>query len=44
MKLFLRIFLTALAFVVGIALMPLTPFIMAWLFWGESDNDVEVNQ
>lgn len=41
MKLFLCIFLTALAFVVGIALMPLAPFLMAWLFLGETDDDGE---
>jgi len=33
-----RILIAALAFVVGIALMPLTPFLMAWLFWCESDK------
>lgn len=33
-----RILVTALAFVVGVLLMPLTPFAMAWLFWGESDE------
>ena len=38
MKLATRILVTALAFVVGIALMPLAPFAMAWLFWGESDE------
>lgn len=38
MKIAQRILITALAFVVGIALMPLAPFLMAWLFWGESDE------
>lgn len=39
MNLFQRILVTALAFVVGIALAPLAPFAMAWLFWGESDDE-----
>ena len=39
MNLFQRILVTALAFVVGIALAPLTPVMMAWLFWGETDED-----
>jgi hypothetical protein len=26
---------------VGIALAPLAPFAMAWLFWGETDEDGE---
>lgn len=43
MKLAQRIPVTALAFVVGIALMPLAPFLIAWLFWGEGD-DGEDNQ
>lgn len=34
-----RILITMLAFVVGIALMPLTPFLMAWMFWGETDDE-----
>lgn len=38
MKLFTRIIITALAFTVGILLMPLTLFLMAWLFWGETDE------
>lgn len=41
MNLLQRILITALAFCVGIALMPLTPFLMAWLFWSESDDDWE---
>lgn len=41
MKTATRILTTALAFIVGIALMPLAPFLMAWLFWGESDDDGE---
>lgn len=44
MKLLQRILITALAFVVGIALMPLAPVLMAWLFWGESDEDGEDRQ
>jgi hypothetical protein len=44
MKLAQRILITALAFVVGIALMPLAPFLMAWLFWGETDDDGEDGQ
>ena len=39
-----RILITALAFVVGIALAPLTPVLMAWLFWGETDDDGEDGQ
>ena len=39
MRLLQRILVTALAFVVGVLLMPLTPFLMAWLFWGESDEE-----
>ena len=41
MRLLQRILITTLAFVIGIALMPLAPFLMAWLFWGESDEDWE---
>ena len=44
MKLFQRILTTALAFCVGVLLMPLAPFAMAWLFWGESDEDGEDGQ
>jgi hypothetical protein len=44
MKLAQRILVTARAFVVGILLMPLTPFAMAWLFWGEGDDEGEDNQ
>lgn len=44
MKLLQRILVTALAFVVGIALMPLTPVLMAWLFWEESDEGEVENQ
>ena len=44
MKLLQRILITALAFVVGVLLMPLAPFAMAWLFWGESDDDGEDGQ
>lgn len=44
MNLLQRILITALALVVGIALMPLTPFLMAWLFWGETDDDGEDGQ
>lgn len=43
-KLLQRILITALAFVVGVLLMPLTPVLMAWLFWGESDKDGEDGQ
>ena len=39
MKLLQRILVTAFAFWVGVLLMPLTPFLMAWLFWGESDEE-----
>ena len=39
MKLAQRILITALAFWVGVLLMPLTPFALAWLFWGESDDE-----
>lgn len=39
MNILQRILIAALAFVVGIALMPLTPVLMAWLFWGETDED-----
>ena len=39
MRILQRILITALSFAVGIALMPLAPFLMAWLFWGESDED-----
>ena len=39
MKLATRILTTALAFVVGIAMMPLTPVLLAWLFWGETDDE-----
>lgn len=38
MKLAQRILVTALAFVVGVLLMPLAPVLMAWLFWGESEE------
>ena len=38
MKLATRILTTALAFVIGIPLMPLTPFLLAWLIWGEEDE------
>ena len=41
MNILQRILIAALAFVVGIALMPLTPVLMAWLFWGESEDDGE---
>ena len=44
MKLAQRILVTALAFVVGVLLMPLTPVLMAWLFWGETDDDGEDGQ
>lgn len=40
MRLAQRILVTALAFWIGIALMPLAPFLMAWLFWGETDGEV----
>ena len=40
-RLLQRILVTALAFVVGVLLMPLAPFLMAWLFWGETDEDGE---
>ena len=39
-----RILITALAFWVGVLLMPLAPFLMAWLFWGETDEDGENGQ
>lgn len=39
MNLLQRILITALAFWIGVLLMPLAPFAMAWLFWGESDED-----
>jgi hypothetical protein len=39
MRLFQRILVTALAFWVGVLLMPLAPFAMAWLFWGEGEED-----
>ena len=39
MKLLQRILVMALAFWVGVLLMPLAPFLMAWMFWGESDED-----
>lgn len=39
MKLAQRILVTALAFWVGVLLMPLAPFLMAWMFWGESDDE-----
>lgn len=38
-RLLQRILITALAFVVGIALMPLTPVLLAWLFWDETDDE-----
>lgn len=38
MKLMQRILVTALAFWIGILLMPLAPFAMAWISWGESDR------
>ena len=41
MKLLTRILITALAFWVGVLLMPLAPFLMAWMFWGETDEDGE---
>ena len=44
MKLAQRILITTLAFCVGILLMPLAPFLMAWLFWGEGDDDGEDGQ
>ena len=44
MKLAQRILVTALAFWVGVLLMPLTPVLMAWLFWGETDDDGEDGQ
>jgi hypothetical protein len=40
-KLLQRILVTALAFWIGVLLMPLAPFAMAWLFWGESDEEDE---
>lgn len=42
-KLFQRILITALAFWVGVLLMPLAPFAVAWLFWGETNEDGEEN-
>lgn len=44
MKLAQRILVTALAFWVGVLLMPLTPFAVAWHFWEEMDEDGEDNQ
>ena len=44
MKLFQRILITALAFWIGVLLMPLAPVLMAWLFWGETDDDGEDGQ
>ena len=41
MNLLRRILITALAFAVGVLLMPLTPVLLAWLFWGETDDDGE---
>ena len=41
MNLLQRILVTALAFWIGVLLMPLAPFLMAWLFWGEGDEDGE---
>lgn len=38
MRLAQRILVTALAFWIGVLLMPLAPFAMAWLFWCESDE------
>ena len=38
MKTATRILITALAFCVGVLLMPLAPFFMAWLFWGDGDE------
>ena len=43
-KLAQRILVTALAFWIGVLLMPLTPVLMAWLFWGETDEDGEDGQ
>ncbi len=39
MNLFQRILVTALAFVVGVALAPLTPFLLAYIFWTDGDED-----
>ena len=44
MKLAQRVLITAGAFWIGILLMPLAPFLMAWMFWGESDEDGEDGQ
>ena len=41
MKLSQRILITALAFVVGVLIMPLAPFLMTWIFWGETDENGE---
>lgn len=38
MNLAQRILITALAFWIGVLLMPLAPFLMAWLFWGECEE------
>lgn len=38
-RLFQRIIITAHAFWIGVLLMPLAPFLFAWLFWGETDED-----
>ena len=41
MKIAKRILVTALAFWIGVLLMPLAPFAVAWLFWEEMDENVE---
>ena len=41
MRLLKRILITALAFWIGVLLMPLAPFLMAWMFWGETDEEEE---
>ena len=41
MNLATRILITSLAFLVGIAMMPLAPFLMAWLFWDETNDEEE---
>lgn len=44
MNLLRRILITALAFWIGVLLMPLAPFLMAWIFLGETDEDREDGQ
>ena len=39
MKLFQRILVTALAFWIGVLLMPLAPFLMAGKCWGEPGEE-----